>query len=180
MKETKSKSKKQYMIIGIILLISIIVLYILNNISCNKLYISKYYDNIGIKEELLNVIYFNVGQADSTFITINGYNMLIDTGNDSDGYYIVDFLKAQNINKIDYLMLTHYDEDHIGGAYKIIDELNVNVIYAPTGSSSTEAYNNLVQSAKNRVTIDTSLKASNDVTYSLRKCHMESFKYKWE
>lgn len=180
MKETELKNKKHYIVFGIILLISIIVLYIFNNISINKQYVSKYYDNIGINEELLNIIYFNVGQADSTFITINGYNMLIDAGNDSDGYYIVDFLKAQNINKIDYLVLTHYDEDHIGGAYKIIDELNVNVIYAPTGSNTTEAYNNLVQSAKNKVTIDTSLKASNDVTYNLRKCYMKNFKYKWE
>lgn len=180
MKETELKNKKHYIVFGIILLISIIVLYIFNNISINKQYVSKYYDNIGINEELLNIIYFNVGQADSTFITINGYNMLIDAGNDSDGYYIVDFLKAQNINKIDYLVLTHYDEEHIGGAYKIIDELNVNVIYAPTGASTTEAYNNLVQSVKNKVTIDTSLKASNDVTYNLRKCYMESFKYKWE
>ena len=91
MKETKLKNKKHYIVLGIILLISIIVLYIFNNISINNEYVSKYYDNIGINEELLKIIYFNVGQADSTFITINGCNMLIDTGNDSDGYYIVDF-----------------------------------------------------------------------------------------
>lgn len=49
--------------------------------------------------------------------------MLIDSGNDQDGYYIVQFLKAQHIEKIGYFILTHCDEDHIGGVYKILDEL---------------------------------------------------------
>lgn len=37
-----------------------------------------------------------MGQADSTLITINGYTMLIDSGNASDGYYIVEFLDKIN------------------------------------------------------------------------------------
>ena len=48
--------------------------------------------------------------------------MLIDAGNGSDGYYISEFLKAQNISKIDYLIGTHIDEDHVGGLYKILEK----------------------------------------------------------
>ena len=55
--------------------------------------------------------------------------MLIDTGNSSDGYYITDFLKAQNISKSDYLILTHLDEDHIGGTNKIVQELEINIFW---------------------------------------------------
>ena len=44
------------------------------------------YANLNINQEELNIFYLNVGQADSTFITINGYNMLIDSGNEQDGF----------------------------------------------------------------------------------------------
>lgn len=119
---------------------------------------------------MLNIIYFNVGQADSTLITIDGYTMLIDTGSDSDGYYITEFLKAQNINKIDYLILTHLDEDHIGGTYKIIKELDINIIYMPNMDSNTKTYNDLVNTANQyNVEIDKSLTASDDINYNLGK-----------
>lgn len=135
---------------------------------------SKYgeYDNLNINKEELNIFYLNVGQADSTLITINGYTMLIDSGNASDGYYIVEFLKAQNIDKIDYFILTHYDEDHIGGAYKILEELEIGILYMPNNFSTTDTYQELLQSIEeNNINSDTNLKASNETTYSLGEAY---------
>lgn len=133
---TKDNKNKQNIYNTLILLIFIVLICIITIFSNNNKNNTTPYSNIGIDNELLNVIYFNVGQSDSILITINGYTMLIDTGNDSDGYYISEFLKAQNINKIDYLILTHLDEYHIGGTYKIIQELNIGIIYMPNMESS--------------------------------------------
>jgi len=175
-KETKSKQS----IFVVLMLISLIILLcIINVFSENQQYKSEYYDNIGINKELLNIIYFNVGQADSTLITINDYTMLIDTGNGSDGYYIADFLKAQGINKIDYLILTHLDEDHVGGTYKIVQELNIGTIYMPNMESNKKFYKEMMEVISNYpdVNVDKSLTASDHIEYKLRKCNMESFKY---
>ena len=109
----KKSTPKNNIVVSIIL---IILLFVCILIIYNQNSTSHYYDNIGMNKDLLNIIYFNVGQADSTFITSNGVNMLIDAGNDSDGYYIANFLKEQNINSIDYLILTHRDKEHAGGA----------------------------------------------------------------
>lgn len=172
MSENKSiyKSNLVVSIVLIILLfVCILIIYTQNNTS-------QYYDNIGMNKDLLNIIYFNVGQADSTFITSNGVNMLIDAGNDSDGYYIANFLKEQNINSIDYLILTHIDEDHAGGAYKIIEELDIGIIYMPNAVEDKKFYHTLISTAEsNNVNIDKTLVASDTTQYELRKCSLESF-----
>lgn len=126
------------------------------------------YANLNINQEELNIFYLDVGQGDSTFITINGYNMLIDSGNDQDGYYIVKFLKAQNIDKIDYFILTHCDEDHIGGAYKILDEIQVGTLYMPNKENDTQTYERLLNAIeRNNVNVDKNLKASKETQYAI-------------
>lgn len=174
--ETKTR---QNILVVFIIIFFIVLLCIINIFSENQQYKSEHYDNIGMNKELLNIIYFNVGQADSTLITINDSTMLIDTGNGSDGYYIADFLKAQGINKIDYLILTHLDEDHVGGTYKVVQELNIGTIYLPNMESNKKFYKEMMEVINNYpdIIIDKSITASDDVEYKLRKCNMESFKY---
>lgn len=160
------KSTKQKIILGIILLLVIILLAIFvksNNNTSNKLY-----ENLNIDNSKLNIFYLNVGQADSTLIMIDGYTMLIDAGNDSDGYYITEFLKSQNVNKIDYFIITHFDEDHMGGAYKILEELDIGVLYMPNNSSKTQTYQTFIDTInRNNINADKSLVASKDTQYSL-------------
>ena len=94
--------------------------------------------------------------------------MLIDSGNKTDGYYISQFLKSQNIKKIDYFIVTHFDEDHMGGAYKIFEEIEIGILYAPSNSSTSQTYKNFVASIeKNNINLDTTLTASKERTYSL-------------
>ena len=171
MSENKSTHKNNTVVsilLIILLFVCILIIYSQNN--------SPQYCDIGMNKDLLNILYFNVGQADSTFITSNGVNMLIDAGNDSDGYYIANFLKEQNINSIDYLILTHIDEDHAGGAYKIIEELDIGIIYMPNTVENKKFYNTLISTAENNnVNVDKTLVASDTMQYELRKCKLESF-----
>lgn len=94
--------------------------------------------------------------------------MLIDSGNEEDGYYIVQFLKAQNIDKLDYFTLTHCDEDHIGGAYKILDELQIGTLYMPKKENYTQTYEKLLKAIKrNNVNVDKDLKSSKEISYTI-------------
>lgn len=70
-------------------------------------------ENIRVEEEKLNILFFDVGQADSSLVISDGKTMLIDSGNKEDGEYLVKQIKALNINKIDYVIGTHVHEDHI-------------------------------------------------------------------
>ena len=70
-------------------------------------------ENISVEEEKLNILFFDVGQADSSLIISDGKTLLIDAGNQEDGEYLVNQIKALNINKIDYVIGTHVHEDHV-------------------------------------------------------------------
>ena len=153
-----------FLIFFIIIIIAILIQS--NNIHTETN--SPEYANLNINQEELNIFYLDVGQGDSTFITINGCNLLIDSGNDQDGYYIVQFLKAQNIDKIDYFILTHCDEDHIGGAYKILDEIQIGTLYMPNKENDTQTYERLLNAIeRNNVNVDKNLKASKETQYAI-------------
>lgn len=163
----KKKVTSQILVFLIFFVIIIIAVFIQNN-NIDTETNSPEYENLNIDQEKLNIFYLDVGQGDCTFITINGCNMLIDSGNDQDGHYIVEFLKAQNIKKIDYFILTHFDEDHIGGAYKILEELEIGVLYMPGNSNKTKTYKNLISAIEtNNINVDTTIKATKDIEYAI-------------
>lgn len=95
-----------------------------NNYDKNKIY------------EGLTVHYLNVGQGDSTFIVFpDGKTLLIDTGPVSGANYLLDFLitshyKDKNLT-LDYLILTHSDQDHVGGTANLLETFQVNNIIRP-------------------------------------------------
>ena len=133
MKKDNNKSK---IILGIILLIIIILCSIfIENFNIdntnNSVKENNLYSNLNIDKSKLNIFYLNVGQADSTLIIMGEDVILIDAGDKSDGKNIVNFLKSQNIDEIDYLIETHSDDDHSGGIERILHDLNVKQIYMP-------------------------------------------------
>ena len=97
----------------------------------------------------LQVHFMDVGQGDSILILFpDGKDMLIDCGNKSSGYdfdvtagYLEDYLPD---GKLDYLMLTHGDEDHVEYMDEILDMYQVstvfmpNVLAEPSGTQSSD------------------------------------------
>ena len=80
----------------------------------------------------LTAYFFDVGQADCALILLpDGKNMVIDAGNNSDGLLIADFLRNKGIETIDYFILTHPHEDHIGGADVLINSFGLGEVYMP-------------------------------------------------
>lgn len=163
----KKKVASQILVFAIFFIIIIIGILMQGNIDNKDLHKSEY-ANLNINKEELNILYLDVGQGDSTFITMNSCNMLIDSGNDQDGYYIVQFLKTQDIDRIDYFILTHPDEDHIGGAYKILEELEIGTLCMPNKENDTQTYENLLKSIEdNGINVNTNLKASKETQYTI-------------
>ena len=98
----------------------------------------------------LTIHYIDVGQADSILIINKEYSMLIDAGNNEDGPLLVDYLKEQNITKIDYVVGTHPHEDHIGGLDDIIDNFNIQEVYLPEVMTTTKTFEDVLDSIETK------------------------------
>lgn len=64
------------------------------------------------------------GKAD-LWVTPSGQTLLIDTGNpgERDTDRIVQVMDAAGVKKIDYLLLTHYHSDHVGGLQELVKRI---------------------------------------------------------
>ena len=80
----------------------------------------------------VKIHYIDVGQGDCSFIELpDGKTMLIDAGQKKYGKSVVKYIKKLGYKKIDYVVATHADGDHIGGLSKVIEEFEVAVVYRP-------------------------------------------------
>lgn len=120
------------------------------NINLNDNINNSKFTDVDFNNDDLNILFMYVGQADSTFIKYKNKTMLIDAGNNEDGNNIVKFLKSKGINKLDYIVGTHYDEDHIGGLDDIINNFDIGKFYLSNGGEAGVNYYNLEKAAKKR------------------------------
>ncbi len=97
---------------------------------------SEMYENLFGGEETPTeedyVKFIDVGQGDSILISSNGYNALVDFGNQSDyGSELLNSLESYGIKELDCIVVSHYDVDHVGGAAKVVEAIEVHYALLP-------------------------------------------------
>ena len=68
--------------------------------------------------------FIDVGQGNSTLITYRGDAVLIDAGTPGNKYETADYIRMF-APEIDYMIITHPHDDHMGGAAEIISQVEV-------------------------------------------------------
>lgn len=91
-------------------------------------------------EKQLAVSYIDVGQGDATLISKGNFHMLIDAGKNEKGTTVVEYLKNNKISKLDVLVGTHPDSDHIGGMDDVLENIPVDTVYLPEAKKETKTY----------------------------------------
>lgn len=95
----------------------------------------------------LKVHYIDVGQGDSTLfqVTDNGqeYTLLIDAG-DFTGDEVVEYLQANGIDKINVVIGTHPDADHIGQLDRVIEGFDVDEVWLSGNTSNSDTFHRLL------------------------------------
>ena len=107
---------------------------------------------IYVTDKKLKIYFVDVGQGDCTLIqTPERKNVLIDGGGSEFGSFdvgeniLLPYLLDRGITKIDYMMISHFDSDHIGGLFYIMENLKVDNIIISMQGKSSENFKKFVQ-----------------------------------
>jgi competence protein ComEC len=76
----------------------------------------------------LDVYFIDVEGGQSTlFVTPAGEAVLVDAGNPGgrDSGRVVAAIKAANLKQIDYMVVTHFDSDHMGGVSEVAQQIPI-------------------------------------------------------
>lgn len=93
-----------------------------------------------------------VGSGDALIISSGEHYMIVDSGPPSSKSLVMNYLDKLNIpqNKIDYVVATHPDGDHVGNFDEILQKYDVGqVIYSPCTKANT-IYANFIESVKEK------------------------------
>ena len=104
--------------------------------------------NENSKKDTFVVHFIDVGQGNAVLLEIDNHFALID-GGDADSVMIVtEYLEHQGVEKLDYIVATHYDTDHLYGIVNIMYRFDVGEIIAPNYKVNTKIYNSFQKSLK--------------------------------
>ena len=97
----------------------------------------------------VTIKFIDVGQGEAILIALPEKTVLIDAGPTGSAPKIAQVLQELGRNKIDYLVATHPDEDHIGGMADVISSTQIGTIYAPNKTNNTATYRKFLTAIQN-------------------------------
>lgn len=98
----------------------------------------------------LEVHFIDVGQGSSTLIESNGHYMLIDGGDSKYASRVVSYLDDEDARKLDYVIATHYDADHLNGVVGALEAYDADVVIAPDYKAESKIYQSFTRVMKEK------------------------------
>jgi len=89
--------------------------------------------------------FLSTGKSDCILLFTNGGVLINDTADENDYAALKAALDARAIRTVDYLILSHFDKDHIGSAYELLNNYTVKTVLMPAYSPDTELYRSLLR-----------------------------------
>ena len=101
----------------------------------------------------VEIVFLDVGQGDALAIRSPGGRwILVDTGPrgrtyDAGARVVLPYLRRRGVVRIEALVLTHPDLDHIGGAEAVVQALDVGYVLDPAQATGKDAYVGVLEAA---------------------------------
>lgn len=92
--------------------------------------------------------YIDVGQGDSTLLQSSAGAILIDCGETEYGETVVNYLREQGVEKLDYFIITHPDSDHMGCAAYILRNIAVEHFVINGKTKTAKFFSNALDAAE--------------------------------
>ncbi len=95
----------------------------------------------------MTVHFLDVGQGLSILAQSENETLLYDGGDPSHADDVVEYLKMQNIDNIDYMISSHYDADHLGGLLECLRSFSVDHVLGADYVHDSDLYVEFVNTA---------------------------------
>lgn len=82
--------------------------------------------------------------ADCSILIQDDVCIMIDTGEEQDYQVIATTLAEYNVSSIDYLILTHPDQDHMGSVIQLVDNIEVKQVIMPYYAKENELLDQVI------------------------------------
>lgn len=92
----------------------------------------------------MEIHFIDVGQGLSILVESQGEYLLYDGGDKSHSSTVVSYLKEQQITNIDYMISSHYDEDHVAGLVGCLNAFSVETVIGPDYLQGTKIHQSFI------------------------------------
>ncbi len=93
----------------------------------------------------LRVHFLDVGQGLSVLVESQGKYLIYDGGDRGASSFVVSYLKQLGVEKLDYLIASHYDADHLSGLVGCLNVFSVEQVLAPSYVHDTKIYTSFMK-----------------------------------
>ena len=105
------------------------------------------------------------GQADAIFMQTQNHNIILDCGEKDDGDEVVELLQEKGISNVDYIFITHFDKDHVGGFPEVMDNVTAINIIVPDYEGNNGEYEEYLKTVSDKGLQITTL--TEDISFTL-------------
>lgn len=116
--------------ISIITLMILLIGYLFGIKKDYQLYLLLLMCLLTLNNPIKHVTFIDVGQGDAALISNLNYKILIDTGSAYNYHKLKKTLYEEGVYTLDYLLISHNDEDHCGNVDNLMNDFKVkNIVY---------------------------------------------------
>lgn len=145
MKRPKKNGYNRYTIQALLLTLLALIAYQASSSGVlDKAFKSGLFQKVKEATSDLEVHFLDVGQGDCILLMCEGEAMLIDAGENDAGQEVVDYLEYQNLDKLEYIVATHPDSDHIGGMDNVLKNIECDEIFMTDDKKDTKTYEEVI------------------------------------
>lgn len=99
----------------------------------------------GETDSMLRMTFLDTGKSDCIIMETKDHVVVNDAADADDADLICAYLDRRQAERIDYLILSHFDKDHIGSAAVLLSEYEVGCVLMPEHEKDSEAYQALTE-----------------------------------
>ena len=106
--------------------------------------------DISTDDAAFSLTVLDVGQGLSVLVKAGNDCLLYDGGGRGASSYVVSYLQQNDVTELDWLVASHYDEDHISGLVGVLNTISVDQALMPDYSTDTQIYQSLQNSLEEK------------------------------